>query len=126
MARVLVIDDEELARFTMREILESAGHEVIEAVDGEQGVQKYRDDPTDIIVTDIIMPKKEGVQLIIELKQDFPDLLIIAVSGGGRTKNFDFLKLAKDFGADKILSKPFTDTDLNNSVRELLLSNLPH
>ncbi len=124
MARILVIDDEELARFTMREILESAGHEVTEANDGEQGVQRYRADPTDIIVTDIIMPKKEGVQVVIELKQDFPDLLIIAVSGGGRTKNLDFLKLAKDFGADKILAKPFTETEMNTAVRELLLSKI--
>jgi len=124
MARILVIDDEELARFTMREILEAAGHTVDEAEDGDVGISKFEANPTDVIVTDIIMPKKEGVQTIIELKRDHPEVKIIAVSGGGRTRNMDFLKLAEEFGADKILAKPFADDDLLAAVKEVLLSKI--
>lgn len=122
MARVLVIDDEELARFTMREILEAAGHAVEEAKNGAQGISLQRSQPFDIVITDIIMPEKEGVQTIIELQRDFPTLPIIAISGGGRTRNLDFLKLAQQYGARKILPKPFSEEDLLNAVEGCLTS----
>lgn len=122
MARVLVIDDEELARFTIREILETAGFEVDEAENGRVGIEKQQATPFDLIITDIIMPEKEGVETIIDLKQDFPDLKIIAISGGGRTRNLDFLKLSERFGAGKILSKPFTEGQLLDAVNEILAS----
>lgn len=124
MARILVIDDEELARFTVREILESAGHEVIEARDGVEGLAMQRAQRCDLVVTDVIMPRKEGVEMIIEMKQEQPALRIIAISGGGRTRNLDFLKLAKEFGADKVLAKPFSAEDLIGAVRECLLAGL--
>jgi CheY-like chemotaxis protein len=116
MARILVIDDEELARFTMREILESAGHAVEEAKNGAQGISLQRSQPFDVVITDIIMPEKEGVQTIIELRQDFPTLPIIAISGGGRTRNLDFLRIAEQYGAKKILPKPFSEEDLLDAV----------
>ena len=122
MARVLVIDDEELARFTMREILEAAGHAVEEAKNGAQGISLQRSQQFDIVITDIIMPEKEGVQTIIELQRDFPTLPIIAISGGGRTRNLDFLKLAQQYGARKILPKPFSEEDLLNAVEDCLTS----
>jgi CheY-like chemotaxis protein len=122
MARILVIDDEELARFTMREILESAGHAVEEAKNGAQGISLQRSQPFDVVITDIIMPEKEGVQTIIELRQDFPTLPIIAISGGGRTRNLDFLRIAEQYGARKILPKPFSEEDLLNAVGGCLAS----
>ncbi|MBE0529988.1 MAG: response regulator [Rhodospirillales bacterium] len=122
MARILVIDDEELARFTMREILESAGHAVEEAKNGAQGISLQRSRPFDVVITDIIMPEKEGVQTIIELRQDFPTLPIIAISGGGRTRNLDFLRIAEQYGARKILPKPFSEEDLLNAVGGCLAS----
>ncbi len=118
MARVLVIDDEPLARFTMREILETAGHDVVEAKNGKQGISFQRAVPFDIVVTDIIMPEKEGVETIIELKRDFPDLPIIAISGGGRTRNLDFLKIAEQYGADRILAKPFSEEELVGAIAQ--------
>lgn len=121
MARILVIDDEDLARFTVANILESAGHEVVEASDGEEGLALQKEHPFDLVVTDIIMPKKEGVETIVELKRDFPDMKVIAISGGGRTRNLDFLELAKQFGADKILAKPFTEEELLENVNACLL-----
>lgn len=116
MARILVIDDEQLARFTMREILESAGHEVEEAKNGAQGIACQKSQPFDVVITDIIMPEKEGVQTIIELRRDYPTLPIIAISGGGRTRNLDFLKIAERYGAKRILAKPFSEEELLDAV----------
>ena len=97
MARILVIDDEELARFTLREILEAAGHEVIEASNGNEGTAFQRANPCDVVITDMIMPEKEGLETIVELKGEYPDLKIIAISGGGR---------------NRIIIKPFSEEDL--------------
>ncbi len=116
MAHILVIDDEEMARFTVRDMLEAAGHEVTEAINGDDGVALQLVHAFDLIITDMIMPKKEGVETIIELKQANPDQKIIAISGGGRTRNMDFLQMAEQFGADRILAKPFTEDELLESV----------
>jgi len=120
MTRILVIDDEELTRFTMREILEGAGHEVVEAENGNQGLSVQKDQPCDLVITDIIMPEKEGVETIIEMKRDFPSVPIIAISGGGRTRNLDFLKLARQYGARIILAKPFSESELIDAVNDCL------
>ena len=120
MARILVIDDEKLARLTLRKILESAGHTVIEATNGAEGIAMFRANHCDLVITDIIMPDKEGIETIIELKRDFVDLRLIAISGGGRTRNLDFLKLAKLRGADKVLAKPFSRSEITNAVAEVL------
>ncbi|MBI4457603.1 response regulator transcription factor [Candidatus Uhrbacteria bacterium] len=116
MARILIIDDEELVRFTLREILVAAGHEVIEASNGNEGVGLQRARPCDIVITDIIMPEKEGLETIVELKGEYPDLKIIAISGGGRTRSLDFLKMAGEFGADHVVIKPFADDDLMKCI----------
>ncbi len=120
MAKILVIDDEELARFTLREILEAAGHEVVEAQNGDEGTATQRVNPCDIVITDMIMPDKEGLETIVELKGAYPELKIIAISGGGRTRNLDFLKLAGEFGADKIIIKPFSEEELMSGVNACL------
>lgn len=120
MARILVVDDAEMARFTIREILEKDGHEISEASNGNEALDKQRAQPFDLVITDIIMPEKEGVETIIEMKKDFPDLKIIGISGGGRTRNMDFLQLAKQFGAQEILSKPFTKAELLEKVNACL------
>lgn len=120
MARILVIDDEDLARFTIREILEAAGHVVVEAKNGNEGIAFQKAQSYDLVITDIIMPEKEGVETIIELKRDYPTMKIIAISGGGRTRNLDFLKLAENFGADEWLSKPFSKDEILEKVNGCL------
>lgn len=120
IARILVIDDEELARFTLREILEAAGHEVVEAANGNDGIRYQKAHPFDMVITDMIMPEKEGVETVVKLKGKYPDLKIIAISGGGRTRNLDFLQLAGEFGADIVITKPFSDEDLMKSVAACL------
>ena len=120
MANILVADDEELARFTIREILEAEGHTVVEAKNGVEAIALFNKHPTDLIITDIIMPDKEGIETIIELKRDHPEVKIIAISGGGRTRNLDFLDLAKRYGADVILAKPFSEDELLGALGEVL------
>lgn len=120
MADILVVDDEDLARFTLREILESSGHQVREAANGAEALEHVHKALPNLIITDIIMPEKEGIETIVAIKRDHPKLKIIAISGGGRTRNLDFLKLAERFGADAILAKPFSEDELMDKVNALL------
>jgi len=121
MARILIIEDEDVVRQMLRDMLERAGHQVVEAPDGEKGIQLYRAEPTDLIITDIIMPKKEGVETIMELREEFPDVKVIAVSGGGRIGPTDYLEIAKRIGAARTFKKPFDRRELLKAVSELLV-----
>jgi CheY-like chemotaxis protein len=120
MARVLVIDDDTATRRVLKLLLERAGYEVTDAPDGEVGVRSYRAQPADLVLTDILMPEKEGLELIREIKQDFPEAKIVAMSGGGRTGNMDFLVLAEQLGADRVLSKPIDRQELLQTIGALL------
>jgi len=112
MARILIVDDDDLARFTLREILESVGHEVSEAATGDACLEMQEATPFDVVVTDIIMPGKGGIETVMELKRTYPELRVVAISGGGRTHNMSYLDFASRFGADATLSKPFTSDEL--------------
>ncbi len=116
MARILLIDDEEIARYAVRQVLETGGHEVTEAENGNEGIALQKAQPFDLVVTDMIMPEKGGLETIVELKRDYPALPVIAISGGGRTRNLDFLELAKRYGADEVLAKPFSEEELLQCV----------
>jgi len=120
MARILIIDDEDELRSMLRRMLEQAGHEVTEAVNGAEGIELYERDRPDLIITDIIMPEKEGVETIIALRRADPDLPIIAISGGGRLEATDFLPMARKLGARRTLSKPFRRDQLLEAVDECL------
>ncbi len=118
--RILVIADDELVRSTLRDVLEDAGYEVSEAADGKQGLAFFEAQPVDVVVTDILMPEKDGIETIIELRRRFLPVKIIAISGGGSAKNLDFLELAKKVGARRILAKPFTPGELLAAVNDVL------
>ena len=116
MERVLIIDDEELVRVTLRQILENAGYETSEASDGRQALADYKVSRPDLVITDIIMPDKEGIETIIELRAMDPDAKIIAISGGGRIGASDYLELAKRLGANKVIPKPLNSEKLLQAV----------
>ena len=120
MSSILIIDDDPQILKMLRQILEREGYEVTEASNGKQGVRLYRKNPADLVITDIIMPEKEGIEIIIELKRDYPDVKIIAISGGGRINPEDYLDIAKKLGAHRIFSKPVERKELLNAVRELI------
>lgn len=112
MARILVIDDEELIRETIRMKLEQSGHVVTEAANGVEGLRALEDGLFDLVVTDIIMPEQEGIETIRKIRHRDPQVAIIAISGGGRGRNYQFLDIAKKLGANEALSKPFTGSQL--------------
>jgi CheY-like chemotaxis protein len=112
MATILVIDDEALIRETIRMKLEQSGHQVIEAGNGIEGLRALEEQAIDLVVTDIIMPEQEGIETIRKIRERTATVGIIAISGGGRTRNFGFLDFAKKLGANGALSKPFTGSQL--------------
>jgi len=120
MARILVIDDDEQVLDMLYESLTREGYDVLRASNGEQGMRLYREEPVDLIITDLIMPEKEGIETIIELRQDFPDVKIIAISGGGRTGTKDYLHMAQIFGVQRTFTKPVAREQLLDAIRELI------
>jgi CheY-like chemotaxis protein len=110
MARILVIDDDNLFVKLMVHALAQRGHEVEFALDGRKGCRTFASSPFDAVVCDMLMPEQEGVQTITQLRTASPDVAIIAISGGlsmGGPNGFDVLRIADKFGADATLEKPF-------------------
>ena len=120
MARILIIDDEPQIRSMLTLMLERDGYEVVEAPDGVEGIKAYRQQPADLIITDLIMPNKDGIGMIIDLKKEFPDVKIIAMSGGGLNKPDGYLKGAKKLGASCTLTKPIDREEMLKAVRDIL------
>jgi len=120
MVRILIIGDDVQTLNMLRQMLEREGYEVVEAPDGKEGLRRYRESPTDLIITDIIMPEKEGIETIMELRRDFPDVKIIAMSGGGRNNPKAYLDIAENLGAQYTFAKPVEREELLKAVRELL------
>ena len=118
--RILVIDDDDQMRTLLRQVMEWAGYEVIEAGDGREGMQLQRKQPADLVITDLIMPEQEGLETITTLKKEYPGIKIIAISGGGRIGPEAYLPAAQELGADKVFSKPFDVRELAETVKELL------
>lgn len=108
MKRILLIDDNEAFRRPLSDVLERAGHEVINAAEGARALSLLHSQAVDLVITDLIMPGKEGLETILEVRKLHPALKIIAISGGGRINAFDYLQLAEKLGAVATLAKPFT------------------
>lgn len=119
MTRILIIDDDAPTLTLLRAILEQAGYEVLEAPNGKRGIALYRAEPADLIITDIVMPEQEGLDLIMELKRDVPQVKIIAMSGGGQDRDLGYLTSAKAFGALRTIAKPFRRRDVLDAVEAL-------
>jgi DNA-binding response OmpR family regulator len=118
--RILVIDDDEMLRGMLVQTLERAGYEVIEASNGDAGLKLFRTHPADLVITDLIMPEKEGVETMLELRRDFPALPIIVVSGGARTSGRDYLPIARQLGVRCALAKPFSRQEILEAIRGAL------
>jgi CheY-like chemotaxis protein len=123
MARILVIDDDRQARNVLKQILSRAGYDVVEAQDGAEGVRLFQATPADLVITDILMPEKEGLETIQELRQSAPQVKIIAISGGGEKGNLNFLRIAEKLGAQQTIQKPFSRQTLLDAVAQVLPVN---
>lgn len=115
MATILIIDDEEIIRVLLRSALEAAGYEVTEAGNGCEGLELYRQRPADLVITDILMPEMNGLDMLLELTREFLHAKVIAISGAGGEKNV--LNVAKLLGARQTFQKPFSIPHLLGAVR---------
>ena len=122
MPRVLVVDDDPDLRKTIRMALEAHGFQVAVASDGEEALARQRERPAEVMITDLFMPTRDGIETIVEFRRRFPKTRIIAMSGGGRRLRHDSLALAAEFGAERTFRKPCDPGALLAAVRELLAS----
>lgn len=120
MAKILVIDDDAMMLHTISKILMRSGHEVIMAEDGVRGIAAFRRERPDLVITDIIMPDQEGIGTITQIRREARGAKIIAVSGGGRIGNAEFLDIARALGANDTLAKPFRPEELLGRVKTCL------
>jgi CheY-like chemotaxis protein len=125
MATILVIDDDDLVRKTIVFALTAKGYNVLEAGNGVEGVDLYKNNAVDLTICDIIMPEKEGLDTIMTLRRLNAAAKIIAVSGGGRVGNLDFLPHATKLGATEALAKPFAPRQLVQLVERCLAAEWP-
>jgi CheY-like chemotaxis protein len=124
MASILVVDDDELARRAVRSILECAEHHVEEAGDGASGLAVALRAKPDLVLSDILMPRQDGIELILQLRQAYPECRIIAISGGGKFDPGMLLDVARALGANDYLAKPFGKAALLAKVEASLGTNL--
>jgi two-component system, chemotaxis family, chemotaxis protein CheY len=120
MARILVIDDQEPIRRVVRRALETDGHEVYDASDGELGMEILEGQPFDVVVTDIFMPGQDGIVTLRLIRKRFPAVKVIVISGGDSTGMMDLREDAELLGAVKSLQKPFNAREIMDVVREVL------
>lgn len=120
MTKILIIDDESSIRKLLNKLLSAEGYEILEAHNGNQGIELYKNHYPDLIITDLIMPDKEGLETIKELRKLSPDVKIIAISGGGIANPEMYLDLALKFGAVRTLRKPIDNKILLSAVKETL------
>ena len=118
--RILVVDDDAGIRRTLTILLTKAGYEVAQAADGSEAIRLWRDHGGDLVITDLHMPEKDGIQTIIELLSHSPGVRIIAMSGGGQTKRLDLLGNASLLGAVLTIEKPFTIAEMMAVVHRAL------
>jgi CheY-like chemotaxis protein len=120
MARILLIDDDDAVREALRLTLTHLGHDVTMARDGAEGLELFEKTKPDLLITDIVMPVKEGIEVLLELRSRKAPVKIIAISGGGRVNARQYLAMAKLLGAAQVLEKPFTREELTQALRASL------
>ena len=120
MARILVVDDDLQFRNLLCLVLERQGHEVVAVPDGGSAIRVFRQAPAELIITDIIMPEKSGFEVIRVLRNEYPGVKIIAVSGGGAMSAESCVEFAAEFGAQRVLIKPIDHKELLETVGNIL------
>jgi DNA-binding response OmpR family regulator len=123
MAKIIVLDDEPSILLMIKKMLEKEGHEVNVALNGIEGMELFEKNRPDMVITDIIMPGKEGLETILELRKKYPELKIIAISGGGRIGPQGYLPSAKYLGADMVFQKPLVQKEFIMAISLLLNKN---
>ena len=118
--RILIIDDDRELAQTISELLLDEGFAVETACNGRDGIRLQNANPYDLIITDIVMPEEDGLEVIMWVRKTHPNTKLIAISGGGYFDSCDYLLMAKELGAKLVLVKPFEIKSLLSGVRRLL------
>ena len=118
--RILLIDDDDRLRQAVGQVLSDEGHIVVEAREGAEAIRLYRAEPADLVMCDLFMPGKDGLETIRELRAEFPGVRIIALSGGAFQGTMDLLSVARHMGAAAVLSKPFKMPELFALIDRLI------
>jgi two-component system chemotaxis response regulator CheY len=119
-ARILVIDDDEAVLDSVSQVLAMAGHDVEAASDGEKGLEAYRNNPHDVVIVDIFMPRKSGVEVIQELRSAYPEAKIIVISGGDVRDGLDLQTLVRPYGVQQAIQKPLRIQSVFDAVDRIL------
>ena len=120
MMSILLVDDDDEFLAMLSKVLTHAGYKVQQASDGQQAIDLYRKHASDLVITDLVMPEKEGIQLIVELRRLKGKVKIIAISGAGQNQKGEYLKMAEVLGAQRVLVKPFSEQEILDAVNEVL------
>lgn len=120
MSKILIIDDDETIRSVFNRFLTGKGYEVVVAADGRQGLRSLEEQPVDLVITDIMMPETDGLEVVMAIRGKEFDIPVIAISGGMHAMPMDFLPMAKKFGAREVLYKPVELDDLLSAVEKVL------
>jgi CheY-like chemotaxis protein len=120
LPRILLVDDDEMSRQAVQRMLERAGHTVESTGSGREAIDRYATGEVDLLVTDLIMPEMDGLEIIQEIRRKDPAARILAISGGGRVQAEEYLSVARKFGAVEVLPKPFASQDLKAAVDRAL------
>ena len=120
MATILVVDDDALVRESIRRVLEKSGHTVTEAPDGKVALRHFAGNPTELVVSDVYMPDMDGIEFLMRLREAFPEVKTLMISGGGKLSSENVLDAASLLGADRVLDKPFSLEELQEAVEAVL------
>ncbi|MDH5230604.1 MAG: response regulator [Gammaproteobacteria bacterium] len=120
MKSILVVDDEETFNSVLSELLQEEGFSVASALNGREGIEALQQHQFDLVITDLIMPDVDGIEVIMHVKKNHANTKLIAISGGGKVSSRDYLGLAKSFGAEIILDKPIDLEDLLDHIKILI------
>ena len=120
MTSILLVDDDDLSRSAVHKMLERTGYVVHSTGIGQEALDHYRSQPSDLVITDLIMPDIDGLEVIQQLRRMNPAVRVLAISGGGRVDAEEYLSVARKFGAVEVLPKPFTGQKLKDALEKAL------
>lgn len=120
MAKVMVVDDDVAIRHALNKVLVADGHEVLEESDAKSALRHFTGDPVDLVLSDVYMPDMDGIQFLMRVREAFPEARIIMMSGGGHLPATSVLEAATALGADRVVKKPFSSTEIREAIRDVL------